>query len=138
MFSIGELASRTGVKVPTIRYYEKLGLLAAPERTSGNQRRYGADGLERLGFIKHARELGFSIEVISALIDLHDHPDRACREAKTIAEDHLCAVRQKITRLKRLEHELVRISDGCSGDGVSGNCYVMASLSDHTHCHDEH
>ena len=65
MFSIGELSRRTNVKVPTIRYYEESGLLDAPERTEGNQRRYDAKGLERLSFIKHARDLGFTIEAIS-------------------------------------------------------------------------
>ncbi len=75
MFSIGELSKRTKVKVPTIRYYEEMGLLAAPERTEGNQRRYDMAGLERLSFIKHSRDLGFSIEAISDLIELQGHPD---------------------------------------------------------------
>ncbi len=75
MFSIGELSKRTKVKVPTIRYYEEMGLLAAPERTEGNQRRYDMAGLERLSFIKHSRDLGFSIEAISDLIELQGHPE---------------------------------------------------------------
>ena len=62
MFSIGELSRRTGVKVPTIRYYEEMGLIAAAGRTSGNQRRYGRDELEQLGFIRHARDLGLRVE----------------------------------------------------------------------------
>ena len=66
MFSIGELSKRTKVKVPTIRYYEEMGLLTEAERTSGNQRRYDKEGLERLSFIRHARDLGFSIEAISS------------------------------------------------------------------------
>ncbi len=74
MFSIGELSRRTKVKVPTIRYYEEMGLLAEAERTSGNQRRYDKAGLERLSFIRHARDLGFSIEAISSLIELQEHP----------------------------------------------------------------
>ena len=57
MFSIGELSKRTKVKVPTIRYYEEMGLLSEPERTEGNQRRYDVAGLERLSFVKHARDL---------------------------------------------------------------------------------
>ena len=72
MFSIGELSKRTKVKVPTIRYYEEMGLLAEAERTRGNQRRYDKAGLERLSFIRHARDLGFSIEAISSLIELQD------------------------------------------------------------------
>ena len=138
MLSIGQLSRRTGVKVPTIRYYEQMGLLAAPERTEGNQRRYGNAELERLGFIRHARDLGFSIEAISALIELQEHPDRSCSEANAIANDQLQAVKSKITRLKRLERELARIARGCGGEGVSGDCYVLASLADHELCETEH
>ena len=64
MFSIGDLSRRTGVKVPTIRYYEQMGLVAAPERSEGNQRRYSRHELERLAFIRHARDLGFAVEDI--------------------------------------------------------------------------
>ena len=92
MFSIGELSKRTKVKVPTIRYYEEMGLLAAPERTEGNQRRYDAAGLERLSFIRHARDLGFSIEAISSLIELQEHPDRSCQAATEIAVAQLADV----------------------------------------------
>ena len=138
MFSIGELSRRTNVKVPTIRYYEESGLLDAPERTEGNQRRYDAVGLERLSFIKHARDLGFSIEAIAALIDLQGHPDRSCAEANDIATAQLSDVRAKIKRLRALEKELVRISNGCDGGGVTEDCYVLASLSDHGLCERDH
>ncbi len=138
MLSIGQLSKRTGVKVPTIRYYEQMGLLDAPERTEGNQRRYGSVELERLGFVKHARELGFSLDAISGLIELQGHPDRSCREASDIASEQLKLVRSKIDQLKRLEHELSRISEGCTGDGVSEHCYVLASLADHHYCETDH
>jgi DNA-binding transcriptional MerR regulator len=138
MFSIGDLSRRTGVKVPTIRYYEEAGLLAAAGRTAGNQRRYGAAELERLGFIRHARDLGFSIEAITALIDLQDHPDKTCRAANEIANSQLAAVRAKIDRLKRLERELARILEKCEGSGRSEDCYVLASFADHDLCETEH
>jgi DNA-binding transcriptional MerR regulator len=138
MFSIGELSKRTKVKVPTIRYYEEMGLLAEAERTSGNQRRYDKTGLERLSFIRHARDLGFSIEAISSLIELQDHPDRSCETATEIAASQLVDVREKIKRLKLLEKELTRISKGCDGQGVSQDCYVLASLADHELCSREH
>jgi DNA-binding transcriptional MerR regulator len=138
MFSIGELSRRTNVKVPTIRYYEESGLLDAPERTEGNQRRYDAAGLERLSFIKHARDLGFSIDAIAALIELQGHPDRSCAEATDIASAQLADVRAKVKRLCALEKELERISKGCDGDGVTENCYVLASLADHDLCEREH
>ncbi|THH35375.1 MerR family transcriptional regulator [Aliishimia ponticola] len=138
MFSIGELSRRTKVKVPTIRYYEEMGLLPKAARTSGNQRRYDTAGLERLSFIRHARDLGFSIEAISSLIELQEHPDRSCETAAVIARSQLAEVRAKIKRLKTLEKELSRISKGCNGAGVSEDCYVLASLADHTLCDREH
>ena len=137
-FSIGDLARRTGVKVPTIRYYEARGLLEAPQRSAGNQRRYGQPELERLGFIRHARDLGFSLEAIAQLIELQTHPDRSCAAATRIAQGQLDAVRQKIRRLRALESELERINEGCTGAGVSRECYVLASLADHELCRQDH
>ncbi|WP_417725878.1 MerR family transcriptional regulator [Roseovarius sp.] len=136
--SIGDLSRRTGVKVPTIRYYETRGLLDAPLRSAGNQRRYGRAELERLGFIRHARDLGFALDAIAALIELQDHPDRACTTATRIAQVQLEAVRQKIRRLRALEAELARITGGCTGTGTSRDCYVLASLADHDLCAQDH
>jgi DNA-binding transcriptional MerR regulator len=136
-FSIGDLARQTGVKVPTIRYYEQRSLLDAPLRSAGNQRRYGQAELERLRFIRHARDLGFSLGAISALIELQDHPDRSCATATRIAQDQLDAVRQKIRRLHALEAELARITECCTGAGVSRDCHVLASLADHS-LYDDH
>ena len=138
MLSIGELSKRARVKVPTIRYYEDMGLLDAPERTEGNQRRYDNAGLERLSFIKHARDLGFSIEAISELIDLQGRPDKSCEAATSIVRTQLSSVRGKIKQLRALEKELVRMSNGCDGHGVSQDCYVLASLADHDLCQNEH
>lgn len=138
MLSIGELSRRTGVKVPTIRYYEQMGLIAAAERTKGNQRRYGQAELEQLRFIRHARELGFSLEAISALIDLQAEPGRPCAEARAIAAAQLEQVRSRIRRLQALEQELARITHRCSGEGTLEDCYVLAALADHGLCDTEH
>lgn len=137
-FSIGDLAKQTGVKVPTIRYYEARGLLDAPLRSAGNQRRYGQAELERLRFIRHARDLGFPLGAISSLIELEDHPDRSCETATRIASDQLAAVRDKIGRLRALEAELSRITERCTGDGSARDCYVLASLADHALCETDH
>ncbi|PRY79609.1 DNA-binding transcriptional MerR regulator [Yoonia maritima] len=138
MFSIGALSDRTGVKIPTIRYYEEMGLMPEPERTAGNQRRYTQAGLDRLGFIKHARDLGFTIEAIRALIDLNDRPDHSCATANAIATAQLDDVRAKIARLQRLETELVRIATHCDGKGRASDCYVLTSLADHGLCETAH
>ncbi|WP_157015014.1 MerR family transcriptional regulator [Mesorhizobium xinjiangense] len=137
MYSIGEMARRSGVKVPTIRYYEQMGLLAAPGRTDGNQRRYGEDELERLVFVRHARDLGIAIDAIRELLELSGHPDRPCRDADRIAAEHLQAVREKIARLQRLEAELDRIATHCEGDTVK-DCYVIQALGRHDLCENEH
>jgi len=137
MYSIGELSRRAEVKVPTIRYYEQMGLLETPERSGGNQRRYDEKGLERLAFIRHARELGLPIEAIRELIRLSAHPERPCGDADRIASEQLQSVRRRIEQLKQLESELERISTGCTANHI-GDCYVIRALADHDLCADEH
>jgi DNA-binding transcriptional MerR regulator len=137
MHSIGDLSRRTGVKVPTIRYYEQMGLLEAPERSEGNQRRFGKPELERLAFIRHARDLGLTIDSIRQLIDLSGHPDRPCGDADRIAKEQLASVRERIASLRKLEAELERIATCCTGETV-GDCYVIRALSDHALCDGDH
>lgn len=137
MLSIGDLSKRTGVKVPTIRYYEQMGLMGAAERSEGNQRRYEKTDLERLAFIRHARDLGLDIPAIRDLIALSRHPEMPCVDADRIAADHLSAVREKIAKLQRLEHELERIISHCDGHSIE-DCYVIRALSDHGLCEAEH
>ena len=137
MLSIGDMSRRTGVKIPTIRYYEQMKLIEAPERSNGNQRRYSKAELERLAFIKHARDLGLTIEAIRKLIDLSAHPDMSCAQADQIASEHLANIQSRIAQLKRLETELKRISSRCK-TGTVGTCYVIQALSDHSLCEDIH
>lgn len=137
MYSIGELSRRTGVKVPTIRYYEQMGLLAAAGRTEGNQRRYDRAGLERLSFIRHARDLGLSIEAIRELADLSTRPDAPCADAHRIARAHRSAIRARIDKLTRLEAELGRIETVCDAETV-GECRIIEALADHGLCAGEH
>lgn len=137
MFSIGQLAAQTGAKVPTIRYYEGIGLLQAAGRNAGNQRRYDRAALERLGFIRHARALGFSLEDIRALIEMSAHPEQPCAALNQIARDQLAATRARIAQLQRLEAELARIAAECDG-GTVGACSVLAALGDHSQCAGPH
>lgn len=136
MFSIGELSKRTGVKVPTIRYYENIGLLEKPERSRSNQRRYSNNGLKRLSFIRHSRELGFPLDDIRELLKLSQHPERPCGDAHGIANRHLEDVRDRIAKLNKLERELKRIA-GCDADNVA-DCAVIETLADHDLCLTEH
>ncbi|MEY8803315.1 helix-turn-helix domain-containing protein [Leisingera sp. XS_AS12] len=137
MFSIGQLSKATGVKVPTIRYYEEIGLLPQPGRNAGNQRRYGQDGMDALGFIKHARDLGFSLEDIKALMGLDGQLGEDCAEADRIARSQLANVRDRIRKLEQLATELERISHLCDG-GNGGCCKVLTALGDHSQCTTEH
>ena len=137
MMTIGDLSRKTGVKIPTIRYYEEMGLVAAAERSEGNQRRYGGGERDRLAFIKHARELGFTIESIRELLDLSASPERPCEQADRIAAEQLRAVRDKLAKLKRLEQELKRIAGHCHGDQIK-DCYVIQALANHDLCESEH
>jgi DNA-binding transcriptional MerR regulator len=131
--SIGELARRTATKVQTIRYYEQIGLLPEPDRNSGNQRRYGGASLQRLAFVRHGRELGFSLEAIRDLIQLSEEPSRSCAEADLIARKHLAEVESRIERLTALKKELQRMITTCAGGTVSA-CRVMETLADHRLC----
>ncbi|WP_424977235.1 MerR family transcriptional regulator [Leisingera sp. S232] len=137
MFSIGQLSKTTGVKVPTIRYYEEIGLLPQPGRNAGNQRRYGQDGMDALGFIKHARDLGFSLEDIKSLMGLDGHLGDDCAEADRIARSQLANVRERIRKLEQLASELERISTLCDG-GNGGCCKVLTALGDHSQCAGDH
>ncbi len=130
---IGELSRRTGVKVPTIRYYEQIGLLPDPPRTDGKQRRYGLDEVKRLIFIRHARELAFDVEDIKQLLALSETPQRSCHEADSIAIRHLAEIEERIARLEALRDELRRMVEEC-GHGRICECRIVEVLSDHAHC----
>jgi DNA-binding transcriptional MerR regulator len=134
--SIGELARRTGVKVPTIRYYEQIGLLPEPSRTEGGQRRYGEDELKRLDFIRHARELAFDVEDIRQLLALTETPQRSCHEADSIAIRHLAGITARIRRLQALRDELQRMVDEC-GHGRICECRILEVIGDHGRCEHE-
>jgi DNA-binding transcriptional MerR regulator len=135
--TIGDLSRQAQVKIPTIRYYEQIGLLAAPARTEGQQRRYGSNDVRRLNFIRHARELGFEIEAIRQLLGLASHPDRSCGDAHEITKAHLEEVKDKIARLTALRDELEAMV-ACDHRKVS-KCRIIEVLADHGKCqHSEH
>jgi DNA-binding transcriptional MerR regulator len=134
---IGELSKATDTNIETIRYYERIGLLHAPDRTSANYRSYSGAHRARLAFVRHSRELGFTIEEIRSLLDLSDHPDRECAEADQIATRHLVQVEAKIAQLEVLHDELRRIVGLCRG-GVAADCRVIEALGNHALCLEPH
>lgn len=126
-FSIGDLSKATGTKVETIRYYERIGLLAAPVRTSGNYRAYAAKDLARLSFIRRARDLGFGLEQVKELLGLSDQKKRSCEAVDAIARDHLAEVDRKIAGLKALRRELDSVIRQC-GCGTIAECRIIEAL----------
>ena len=135
-YSIGELSRATGVKPTTIRWYEQEGWLPPPARSEGGHRMNGAAHLRRLGFIRHARELGFGSEAIRALLDIADHPDADCAAAHALATAQIVEIDARLRRLEALRAELQRMAESCAG-GVAGECRVIETLADFTHGHCE-
>jgi len=136
--TIGDAARQSGVKVPTIRYYEGIGLLAAPVRSEGNQRAYEPEDVRRLAFIRHARELGFEVDAIRTLLTLQDDPHQSCASADAIAKARLAEVEQRIRSLTALKAELEVMVEGC-GHGRVDQCRVIEILADHGQCtHHQH
>lgn len=131
--SIGRAAEATGVKVPTIRYYESVGLLPRPPRTESNRRLYGEPDLARLRFIRHARELGFEIEAIKAMLDLQARPELPCAEIDALARTHLADVTRRISSLDGLKRELERMINSCRRGRVA-DCRIIETLQHHELC----
>jgi DNA-binding transcriptional MerR regulator len=136
-FSIGTLSRQTGVKIPTIRYYESVGLLREAVRSGSNRRLYDAEAVRRLQFIRHARALGFEPAAIRALLDLQDDPNQSCGEADVIARERLADVDDRIAKLSSLKAELQRMIRDCRRGRVA-ECRVIEVLADHDQCQDGH
>ncbi|HEY1072061.1 helix-turn-helix domain-containing protein [Brevundimonas sp.] len=135
--TIGEASRASGIKIPTIRYYEQIQLLPSPPRTEGNRRFYDDGDLRRLRFIRHARELGFEIEPIRELLALAGAPNAPCETADSIAQAHLADIDHKIARLTALRVEVARMAQ-CP-HGSTAECRVIEALGDHGGClHDTH
>ena len=133
MLAIGRLSKDSGVKIPTIRYYESIGLLPPPVRSEGNRRMYPPEAVRRLRFIRHARELGFEIDAIRRLADLAQDPAQPCCEADLLARRRLVEIEEKISRLAAQRDELVRMIGECTHGRVA-NCGVIDTLDDHAKC----
>lgn len=135
--TIGNLATETGTKVQTIRYYEEMGLMKPPARTEGGHRIYSVEDRRRLSFVRHARELGFPLEAIRDLLGLTDNPDMSCEAVDRIAQKQLDEVELRLTKLTALRQELQRMIGECQHDRVC-DCRVIEVLSDHRHCAGDH
>jgi DNA-binding transcriptional MerR regulator len=125
---IGRLAELTGIKIPTIRFYEQNGLVPRPRRTEGGQRRYDQATVRRLHFVRHARDLGFDVKDIRQLLAVSERPTMPCDTAMEIAHHQLQQVEAKIARLRLIRSELKRMIDCCRG-GSAADCRILEGLA---------
>ncbi len=121
------LAQRSGVNAETVRYYEKIYLLPEPPRSEGGYRIYSENDLQRLRFIRRSREMGFSLDEIRGLLSLVDGEQVSCERVKHLADDHLLAIRTKISDLQKMERTLRELADNCSGEDVP-ECAIIEAL----------
>lgn len=124
---IGAAAASSGCHIETIRYYERVGLLPRPARTSSGYRTYRPEEVDRLRFITRGRELGFSLEEIRSLLALADDPALSCRDVDQVARHHLADIQQRVRELRRIARELERTITSCAG-GRRGQCAILGAL----------
>lgn len=124
---IGEAAAASGCHLETVRYYERIGLLVPPPRTSGGYRDYRSGDVARLRFVTRGRHLGFSIEEIRSLLRLSEDAELSCQDVDELARQHLDDIRAKIRDLRRMATELERTITRCGG-GARGDCVILDAL----------
>jgi DNA-binding transcriptional MerR regulator len=128
MMSIGALSKESGVHIETIRYYERVGVLPRARRAGNGRRTYGQQDVGRLAFIRHARDLGFELASVRALLALQETPDLSCKSASDMASAQLSAVEDRISRLAGLREELRRMVRACKNGRVV-DCRVIEALA---------
>ena len=126
-----DLARATGVDAQTIRYYEAQGLLPPPARQANGYRHYTTEHIDTLHFIKHAREVDFSLAQIAELLALRNNPGRASADVKALVGEHIHTLQQKIARLRAMETTLAAWHARCHGDS-SPDCAIIEQLNEHT------
>ena len=126
--TIGQVASHAGVNVQTIRYYERRGLIPKPERTRSGYRSYPDDAVRRVGFIKRAQELGFSLNEISDLLKLRVRSATACATVEKRARSKIAIVEEKIADLQRMKRVLGRLVAACETSAHTGDCPILEAM----------
>lgn len=130
LLAIGDLSRRTGVHIETIRYYERIAMLPAPERAANGRRVYGPSAVRRLAFIRRARELGFTLDDVRLLLTLPDEEaGQMCAQGRELAERHLAEVRAKLEDLRAMERVLADMVRRCQVDGEAVGCPLIDALS---------
>lgn len=127
--TIGQVAKKAGVKIETVRYYERRGLIPEPPRRESGYRQYPEDAIARIQFIKRAQELGFSLKEISDLLSLRVDRQTTCRDVKQRAEAKIDDIERKMADLKRMRQALVKVTNACSGRGPTSECPILDAMN---------
>jgi MerR family transcriptional regulator, copper efflux regulator len=133
--TIGEVAKQAHVRIETLRYYERTGLVASPLRSESNYRLYPQETVRRVQFIKRAQELGFSLKEIMALLALRATPETPCADIRSRALDKITAIEEKIQTLNAMKHALAKLVEECSGQGEITDCPILAALDPEGNVH---
>ncbi|MDC4207003.1 MAG: Hg(II)-responsive transcriptional regulator (plasmid) [Candidatus Manganitrophus sp.] len=128
--TIGQLAKRAGVKIETVRYYERRGLILEPPRRESGYRQYAEDAVARIQFIKRAQELGFSLKEILELLSLRVDRHTTCKDVRQRAEAKISDIEVKIADLKRMKQALVKVTNACSGRGPTSECPILEAMNE--------
>jgi len=127
-FTIGQVAKHAGVGVETVRFYERKGLLEEPERKTSGYRQFDEQVVDRIRFIRRAKELGFTLKEIKELLDLRLDPATTCADVKSRAESKIEDVEERIRSLQRMKQALSKLSKACSGRGETSECPILEAL----------
>ena len=131
--NIGEVTKRSGLSSKMIRDYEKIGLIRPAGRSESGYRRYTEQDLENLSFIRHARDVDFSLAQIKTLLQLKSNPQRTSAEVKRLTAEHIATLQAKIDRLQDMVNTLKNWHDCCGGDNRP-DCPIIEQLSDTESC----
>lgn len=126
--TIGQVAKRAGVGVETLRFYEREGLIAEPERRPSGYRQYTPEAVRRVRFIRHAKDLGFTLKEVQELLDLRVHPESTCADVRSRAKDKINDIEERIASLKRMKTALSRLARRCRGKGPTSGCPILEEL----------
>lgn len=126
--TVGKLAKRAGVNVETLRYYERIGLMPPPQRRESGYRMYSDEDLTRLAFIRHAKELGFTLKEIKELLELRVDAKTNCEEVRTQTQAKICDIDQKIAHLQRIRDVLADLATACHQKSATSECPILEAI----------
>ena len=128
LITIGKLAAKSGLSTDALRFYERQGLIAPVGRTESGYRQYDLRSLERIEFITHAKEVGFTLDEICQLLLLKDDPTGSCAEVKAHGRQKIKEIDQKLVALTKMKASLTELVNQCNGDGPSSACPILDGL----------